>query len=302
MQDKGRASGTLALFGCMIGIGFSATLNKLALSAGLHPVWTNVLRLGIALLAMLPFFLRDGRHRAALRRMTRPDRWITLLSGVMLAIHFTSWTASLQLADSLVAVAIWSTFSLLTVIGSALILHERTPLPALLGIGLATVGVGICAIGASGSQLMGVVMALIAAISQAVYTLCGRMVRKRLDTLPYTMMVYSLAFGLLLVSALVLRLPATGMNAQGIGAAVALAFICTLGGHSLQNHALKYYKAPVVSAAILTEVITGPLLVYLFFGEAPRLVSVIGGAIILIGVGWTLATEWKESAKSARVG
>lgn len=295
MEKDNPRLGTLALFACMAGVSAAAVLNKLAMAAGLHPIWLNVLRLGITLLVMLPFFLRKRGAVQAIRTLPAKERRLTLLSGAMLAVHFTTWAFSLFYAESVVAVSIWSTFSLMTVVGSSLILHERTPLPALLGIVLAIVGVAVCAIGASGSQLTGIVMALLAALSQAVYTLCGRAVRKKLETLPYTMVVYGVAFVCLLVCALVLRLPPEGMNVKGIGTAVALAFICTLGGHSMQNYALRYYKAPTVSAAILTEVFTGPLLVFLFMGEAPSLVNLIGGAIIMVGVAWYMYYEWRHA-------
>lgn len=295
---KPRLSATLALIGCALGISASASLNKLAMAAGLHPIWLNVLRLGITVAVMLPFFLRRRDAGNALRALCRRDWRLLLLSGAMLALHFAAWVASLALADSFVAVTIWSTFSLMTVVGSSLLLRERTPLVAQLGLILAVVGVGVSAVGASRSQLLGVVMALVAAASQAIYTLCGRSLRRKLDTLPYTMVVYTLAFVCLLAAALTFRLPTDGMNAQGIGACAALALVCTLGGHSLQSYALRYYKAPTVSAVALTEVITGPLLVYVFFAQAPGTASLIGGAIILLGVGWYLYSEWRQAGKA----
>jgi drug/metabolite transporter (DMT)-like permease len=33
-----------------------------------------------------------------------------------------------------------------------------------------------------------------------------------------------------------------------------------------------------------TEMILGPVWVYLFFGEAPRLTTILGGAVLLAGV------------------
>lgn len=295
VNDQKPGRGRLALLACVAGISVSASLNKLAIGAGMHPIWINALRLGIAVAVMLPFFIRKG-HMAVVAGLPGKERWLMALSGLMLAVHFASWTAALSYADSVMVATIWSTFSLMTVLGSALLLHERTPLPAVLGILVATLGVGISAVGASGMQLLGAVLALLAALSQAVYTLCGRMVRRRVDTLPYTMVVYTLAFVCLLLCALLLRIPPTGMGPQGIGAVVALALICTLGGHSMQNYALRYIKAPTVSAAMLTEVFTGPLLVYLFFGEVPNLASVIGGVVILLGVLWYMTYEWRRSA------
>ncbi len=300
MAMTNKQSGTAALILCAAGIAFSALLNKLAMSAGMHPAWINVLRLGIALLGTLVFLLRKPATWQTLSKASPRDKALTVLAGVMLGIHFTTWTMSLRYADSVVAVSIWSTFSLMTVVGSSWLLHEKTPRAALLGILIATVGVGVCTIGTSGSQALGIVMALIAAVTQAAYTLCGRAARKHVDTLPYTLTAYTVAFAGLVLYALIGRVPADGMNAQGIGASVALAVVCTLGGHSMQNHALRYYKAPTVSALMLTEVFTGPLLVYVFLGEAPSLISVLGGAIIIAGVAWYMVYERRESSGAIR--
>lgn len=297
-EGKNRSVAALAIG--LVGVSSSAVLNKGAVAAGMHPVWLNAMRLGLTIFLMLPFFLRSKGARQAVAQLSRKDRDLTLLSGVMLAVHFAAWTGALIFADALVVTTVWSTYSLMTVLGSSLVLHERTPAPALLGIVLATVGVGICAVGASGVQLIGVALALLAAASQAVYTLCGRNVRRTLDTLPYTMVVYAVAFGCMLLCALVLRIPATGMNLQGLGASLALAVVCTLGGHTMQNYALRYLKAPTVSAVMLLEVLTGPLLVFLVFGEAPRPAGIAGGAVILAGVVWYMHYEWRKANESVR--
>lgn len=300
MQTKERRLGAAALAACVLGISFSATLNKLASAAGLHPVWVNVLRLGIAVICMLPTLVMHPGAFRQLRGLDRHARGLMLLSGGMLGIHFAAWTAALSLVDSVVAVSIWSTFSLMTVVGSQLFLKERTPPSALLGIILATAGVAICALGATGMQRTGVVLALVAALAQAVYTLCGRAVRRTVDTLPYTTVVYSVAFLCLLASALVLKIPPAGFNAQELAAATALALLCTIGGHSMQNYALRHFKAPTVSIIGLTEVITGPLLVYLLLGEAPSPQNLIGGAIILAGVAWYMLSEFRHPQRKSQ--
>jgi len=292
MGENDRRLGTLSLFAAALGVGASAMLNKLAMGAGLDPVWLNILRLGCSVLVMLPFFLasRDAKRQVA--HMSRKNLLLSLLAGGMLAVHFLAWASSLRHADSLVAVAIWSTFSLLTVVGSAWLLKEKTPFQAILGILVAIVGVGVCAIGASGAELKGVLLAMLAAVTQAVYTLCGRAVRREVSILPYTMVVYSVALGCQLVAGIFAGFPAGGISGEAFGAAILLALVCTLGGHSTQNYALRFYKAPVVSAVIMTEVFIGPLLVFLAFGEVPRLVSVFGGLIIVAGVAWVMWLEW----------
>lgn len=291
--------GAAALVACGIAVGASAVLNKFAMGDGMHPIWVNALRLGLTLLLMLPFCLGKAEIRRAVRHMGKRDLGMSLFSGVMLAVHFACWTSALRYADSVVAVSIWSTFSLITVVGSSVLLKEKTPLPALLGILLAICGVAVCAIGATGARALGVLFAAGAAVTQAVYTLCGRAVRKNVGMMPYTLVVYGAAFVALLASALALRLPMTGLTTRGMLGVLALALICTLGGHSMQSYALKFYKAPTVSTVILTEVFTGPILVFIFLGEIPRLQSVIGGVIILVGVAWYVYYEWKTGKAGA---
>ncbi len=295
MKITKQQTGLLALIACAIGIAFSALLNKLAMQAGMNPAWINVIRIGVAALGTYALFKRNRAARSVFQKASKKDKQLSVLAGLMLAIHFATWTMSLRYADSVIALSIWSTFSLMTVIGSSWLLHEKTPRQALLGILIATAGVCVCTIGTSGSKLLGIVMALFAAVSQAAYTLCGRAARRQMDTLPYTLAVYLVAFVCMLLYALIGRVPATGMNATAIGASVALAVVCTLGGHSMQNHALRYYKAPTVSAMMLTEIITGPLLVFIFLGEVPAVQSLIGGAIILIGVAWYMIHERRAS-------
>ena len=106
------------------------------------------------------------------------------------------------------------------------------------------------------------------------------------------MAVYSVALGALLLAALLSGLP-DAVSLKGLGVSMLLALVCTLGGHSMQNYALRFYKAPTVSAVFLTEVFTGPALVFFILGEAPPMSSVLGGVVILLGVGWYMLYEWR---------
>lgn len=296
-----RTLASLALLLSMCGVALSAPLNKLATASGMHPIWVNAIRMGFSVLFTLPPVLNTRASVAAIVRLPKKEKGLLFLAGAMLAVHFTCWTASLSLANAFVAAAVWSSYSLMAVLGSSIFLREKTPLPALCGILAAVFGVGLCALGAQGAGLGGILLALLAAVSQAVYMLCGRFVRRGLDTLPYTAVVYSLAFCFLLAGSVVLHAPTQEMTPAGVGFAACLALACTLGGHSLQNYALRFFKAPVVATTNLSEVITGPLLVFAIFREAPRWIELVGGGVILIGVAWYLWWEWKTARMPAGV-
>lgn len=284
LYASARPGGRLALSVAMIGTAFSAVLNKYALGEGLHPVFINAIRLGLAVFIMLLYSLiRNGKLAIS---VPRPEFFWSLVSGALLAAHFVCWVYALKLTDALAATAIWSTYLFFTALGSMAFLKERIPGAAFGAMALAFLGVLVCNLGWSGTKFSGNLFALGAAVAQAGYFLCGRRVRRSTDTYSYTFVVYAAAFLLLLSAAFVLRLPLQGMTPPALSAAAGLAVFCTLMGHTLCSYALKSLSATTVSVGMLTEVVTGPLAVFLLLREAPGKFTLIGGAVILVAVAW----------------
>ncbi len=292
----GALKGRLALGTAMIGTAFSSVLNKYALSEGLHPIWINAYRLGFALAVMVLFSLL--RRRAIPVRISGRAMRLSMLSGAFLAAHFACWVYALKLTDALAAAAIWSTYLFMTALGAMLLLKEKIPVPAFFAMALAFAGVIICNLGWNGTKAAGNLFALGAAATQAGYFLCGRTVRRDTDTFSYTLVVYGVAFLLLVTTGLALRLPAAGMTPPAIAAAMGLAVFCTLLGHSLASYALKSLSATTVSIGMLMEVVTGPLMVFLLMGEAPGRFTLIGGALIFAAVAWYFRIDWRRQAVS----
>ncbi len=281
---SGEGMGSLALGAAMLGISFSATLNKLALGEGLHPIWINALRLGFAIALMLLYAL--VRRRAPVRGMTRRTLLLSLVSGAFLAAHFVCWVYALKLTDALAAAALWSTYLFMTALGSVALFRERIPKAAAVSMGVAFLGVLVCCMNMSASRLSGNLFALGAAATQAGYFLCGRFVRRHVDNFSYTLVVYGAAFAVLMVTGFALCLNVDGLSAPSLLSTLGLAVFCTLLGHTLSSYALKSLSATTVSVAMLTEVVSGPLMVFLVLGEAPGRFTLIGGAIIILSVAW----------------
>jgi drug/metabolite transporter (DMT)-like permease len=55
-------------------------------------------------------------------------------------------------------------------------------------------------------------------------------------------------------------------------------------GHTSFNYGLRYLSASYISVALLGEPIGSTLLAYIILQEAPSLLEVIGGIIILVGI------------------
>jgi len=74
-----------------------------------------------------------------------------------------------------------------------------------------------------------------------------------------------------------------------------MALVPTLLGHTLQNWALGYLPAFVVTVTLLAEPVGSGLLALAIFGEQPGWPELLGGAAVLAGI-WAVATPSKLSA------
>lgn len=295
---SGELKGKLALGTAMIGTAFSSVLNKVALAEGMHPVWINAFRLGFALILMLAYSLVRGQSLRM--RMPRHEFRLSVISGVLLAAHFVCWVYALKYTDALAATAIWSTYLFFTALGSVFLLRERIPAASFGAMAIAFSGVLIINLGWSAMKVSGNLFALGAAIAQAGYFLCGRFVRRKADTFSYTLVVYGVAFFSLILTAIIARLPVGGATPPALAAALGLAVLCTLMGHTLCNYALKSLSATTVSIGMLMEVFTGPLLVFLLMHEAPGRYTLIGGSVILASVAWYFWIDWRRMTQHAQ--
>jgi drug/metabolite transporter (DMT)-like permease len=294
-----RKAGIAALLTGVVGTSFASLFYKLSFATGLSALWVNAIRLALTLVLMAPVMLANRKRRETLFHVSRRGFWISALSGTLLAMHFTAWALALQNTDVFAASAIWGTYLLMTAVLSSLILHEKTSRGALMGLVIATVGVVVCNLDGGLGKLSGNLLALLAALLQALYTLCGRKARAELDTNTYTSIVYGFTFAWMAVFVWVSDTPPTGFQPQNLLWALGLAVLATLLGHTMLNVALKYFKAPTVSAVMLVTVVTAPLVVLLVLGDLPTKYTLLGGCIIIVGLLWYLWMEKRDAAAAA---
>ena len=289
-------NGYTALITAVLGSSLATLFYKLSFATGLHPLWVNFIRLGITLVLMAPATLLRTKPRHALLTVGKGGFWLSALSGTLLALHFTAWVLALENTDVFAASAIWGTYLLMTAGFSSLLLKEKTSWGALAGMVIATVGVVVCNLDGGIGKLSGNLLALLAAALQALYTLCGRKARTKMDTNSYTSIVYTFTFLWMGAFVWLWGIKPTGFTGANILWALALAVFCTLLGHTMLNVALKYFKAPLVSAAMLITVVTGPLVVFAVLGDVPTGYTLLGGCVILAGLGLYLWMERRETA------
>ena len=258
-----------------------------AVTAAWRLLWT--------VLFLTPVVVGKRPVRQELLRTPRKLVWLSILSGLFLAIHFVLWFESLKHTSVASSTTIVCTEVIWVCLGYCLFLKGKLSWKAIAAICVTLLGSVLIALSDSGSgqQLYGDILALLAAVAVAVYTLIGRVVRKDLSTTVYTYMVYTACAAVLLVTCLT---QGSGLFAYGISAPIVgalLALFSTILGHSIFSWCLKYFSPSFVSASKLCEPVAAAILAGFLFVELPGWLQIAGGILILGGVLWYSKIETK---------
>jgi len=132
--------------------------------------------------------------------------------------------------------------------------------------------------------MIGNFLALFGAWMAAGYMLIGRQLRKKLNTVTYTALVYGIAAIILSIVVFIRAEPVLSYSSGTYLCLLALGILPQLFGHTLFNWALKYVSAAFVSLTLLGEPIGTIILALIFLKESPTLLEGVGAVLILIGI------------------
>jgi drug/metabolite transporter (DMT)-like permease len=255
-------------------------------------------RMVVASLVLIPLALI--RHREDYRGLSRADWGKGILSGLFLALHFATWITSLEFTSVASSVVLVTTTPLWVALLSPLVLKEHIRKGVLIGLGIAILGGVIVGLGNAWSletgvlvcqaqslgrrEMLGNFLALFGAWMAAGYMLMGRQLRKKLDTVPYTALVYGVAALILTAVVIVRAEPVCSYSGPTYFWLLALGIFPQLLGHSLFNWSLKYISAAYVSLTLLGEPIGTSILALILLKESPTLLEAVGAGLILLGI------------------
>jgi drug/metabolite transporter (DMT)-like permease len=200
-----------------------------------------------------------------------------------------AWMASMVLPSGLVAL-LSSTAPLFVAAGEALVLGQRVPRLAWVGLGLGWLGVAVLGVGRGlgdfhAAELWAVLLALGGALSQAVGLLCFAPARARVDpwTANFCQTTVAAVTLLLLATLLEPRLP----GVPSLTAALSLLYgvlVVGVGGYALYFIMLK--RLPPATAAAL-QLLAPPLAAvfgWALLGEHLAWTDLVGGTVTLVGL------------------
>ncbi len=129
-------------------------------------------------------------------------------------------------------------------------------------------------------------LALVGAVTAALYYLIGRRLRQRIGVWPYVAIAYGSAFLTCVLLAVASRETLAPQPPRELAIFAGLAIGPMLFGHTGMNWALGHLPAFVVNLTTLGEPIGATLLAAFLPGiaEVPGPGTIVGGAVVLIGI------------------
>ena len=268
----------------IIGISMSAIFVRFstapsAVTAAFRLLWTVLL--------MTPVVFGKKEVRKELFSIDKKDGGLSALSGLFLAAHFVLWFESLHHTSVASSTTIVCTEVIWVCLGFCLFLKGKLSKKAITAIAVTFLGSVLIACAdstAGGLHLYGDTLALLAAITVAVYTLIGRIVRAKVSTTVYTYVVYAASALVLVVTCLFQGYKLFDYGPSPVIVGLLLSIFSTILGHSIFSWCLKFFSPSFVSASKLCEPVVAAIAAGFLFGEMPGCLQVVGSVLILGGV------------------
>ena len=262
----------------------------------MHPIVKTWGRMLVAAIAVggLALLTQSQTPRASERvDLTPRSRCDTILRfmayGLIAALHFVFYIASLSFTTAAHTLAIVYTAPIFVALCSAIFLKEPIRGRQWVGVGIAVLGVAVLAglePRMDWSMAFGDLLALLSAIAFGFYSIAGRYERNRYPLFTYAYRVYGMAALWTLPAALLVmpQMPSEGWGLQQIASVIAVGLGSLALGHTLYNAALRRLQATYVNIIASQEVTGGIILSWLLLNQVPSLNSIAGALVTLVGI------------------
>lgn len=284
MEAPSRLTVVAAIAVAVAAISTAATLIRLASAT---PLVIAFWRLAFAVAILAPAAALSPSVRAEMAELSARDLAALAGVGVVLAVHFAAWIASLELTSVAASVVLVTAHPVFVGLASAWLLDEGLGSTGWAGVALALVGAAVIAVtdrSLAGHRLVGDLLALVGAVAAGTYFLAGRRWRKELGLLTYVVPVYAASAVTLGVWAVLAGDPLVGWPVGDYVLFLALAIVPMILGHTLLNWSLEFVTAPVVATTVLGEPVGAALIAWAVLAEVPPVGTIAGGAAVLAGI------------------
>lgn len=248
-----------------------------------------------SLMLLIPVVINN---RSEFKKITKKEYMLCTVSGIFLAFHFASWISSIKMTTVANSTILVSCSPIFVALANYFISKEKLGRKMAVGISMSLAGTIIIAMGSSkeaaSNMMLGNILAFLGAIFVAGYLVIGGIARKNLSAGIYVFIVYSVSTAVLFIMCIISETPIYPYSSKEFLLFIALAFFCSILGHTVYNYMVKYVSSTMISVSTLSEPIFASVLALLIFREIPSIYTLIGGMIIIAGIFYYLVSQTKE--------
>ncbi len=252
-----------------------------------------------SLLLLIPVMLTS---RGEFRNITKKEYMLCTVSGIFLALHFASWISSIKMTTIANSTILVSCSPIFVALANYFFTKEKLSRKMTVGISMSLAGTVIIATGSLGdsasNMMLGNTLAFLGAVFVAGYLVIGGVVRKNMSAGVYVFIVYSVSTAALFIMCLASKTPIYPYSTKEFMLFAALAFFCSILGHTVYNYMVKYVSSTLISVSTLSEPIFASIMAIIIFREIPSVHTVIGGSVIIAGIFYYLVTNNKKNTSS----
>jgi len=248
------------------------------------PLLLSAYRFLIAALILSPAWLREWRGSAGGRRLR--DLRVTVLPGLLLGLHMTTWIVGARLTLAANASLIVNLVPVVMPFLMAALGQERITPAELLGTVLALAGavlLGVTDFRLSRTTFLGDLLSFVSMLFFAGYLALGRRYRRTLGLWSYVVPLYGVAGLACLLPGWVLEDPLKPYALRDVALILGLALVPTVLGHTALLVGMRHLRAQVVAVCNLGQFVFAGLMAFLLFGERPLPVFYAASALLVTG-------------------
>ena len=284
----------MAYFALVIGIFAISTSAILIRWSSSEPLVIGSYRQTFATFLFLPFLLKDKFQE--ILNLSYREIFELIIIGILLGAHFGFWISSVKATSVAASVLLGTCHIVYVSIIGWVVFGEKLNSRGIIGTIIALAGIIILFWGdlvEDPGNFRGNFLAFISGILAGLYYLGGRKHRKNITLPTYAFVVYFSSAVVMWFVVLTQGLEYRSIPNSEFQLFFLMALVPTLLGHTMQNWALAFLPAYVISITLLAEPIGSGLLAWYIFTEVPSLGVLVGGLIVLVGV-YTVALSEQD--------
>ena len=236
--------------------------------------------LGRVISSSLLLFLIAIAKKDTLKLSSKKDYGLIILTGIVMAVHWTTFFQSIQVSSVAIGTITFSTFPLFLTFFEPLIFHEKlrrqnifTAVTLMIGVIITIPEFSI-----ENNTTVGIIWGMVCSFTYAIMTLANRYFSSRYTGRIICLYEQGTAAIVLLPALFMMK---TQWRIPDIIGVAFIGFICTAFAYSLYVSAQKNVKAQTAGIISGMETVYGILYALLFLGEIPSGRELVGGAVIL---------------------